>query len=159
MGIANSIDLPFKKKHSAIAMRNVQLLFEPYEEEDIQDILEQKVNSKFESLNPLVKTNKELKDIFLKLIQERSYLFIAKKVAKMNGDIRVAFDMMKSALMLLSKEIRDTPGEIPNNKYQVTYQTLLKVHEIKYGSRISTTIKSLTRQHILVLNALCELFE
>ena len=92
-------------------------MFEPYEEEDIQDILEQKVNSKFESLNPVVKNNKELKDIFLKLIQERSYLFIAKKVAKMNGDIRVAFDMMKSALMLLSKEIRATPGEIPNSKY------------------------------------------
>ena len=43
-------------------------MFEPYEEEDIQDILEQKVNSKFESLNPVVKNNKELKDIFLKLI-------------------------------------------------------------------------------------------
>ena len=44
-------------------------------------------------------------------------MFIAKKVAKMNGDIRVAFDMMKSALMLLSKEIRATPGEIPSSKY------------------------------------------
>lgn len=30
MGIANSVDLPFKKKHSAIAMRDCQLLFEPY---------------------------------------------------------------------------------------------------------------------------------
>lgn len=33
IGIANSVDLPFKKKHSAIAMRDTQLLFEPYDEE------------------------------------------------------------------------------------------------------------------------------
>lgn len=32
IGIANSVDLPFKKKHSAIAMRDSQLLFEPYKE-------------------------------------------------------------------------------------------------------------------------------
>ena len=52
VGIANSVDLPFKKKHSAIAMRDVQLLFEPYSQEDIISILEQKVNSKFECLSP-----------------------------------------------------------------------------------------------------------
>ena len=40
VGIANSVDLPFKKKHSAIAMRDTQLLFEPYTIEDITDILE-----------------------------------------------------------------------------------------------------------------------
>ena len=33
IGIANSVDLPFKKKHSAIAMRDTQLLFEPYSED------------------------------------------------------------------------------------------------------------------------------
>ena len=33
IGIANSVDLPFKKKHSAIAMRDAQLLFEPYSED------------------------------------------------------------------------------------------------------------------------------
>ena len=31
MGIANSVDLPFKKKHSAIAMRDCTLLFSPYD--------------------------------------------------------------------------------------------------------------------------------
>jgi hypothetical protein len=33
MGIANSVDLPFKKKHSAIAMRDCTLLFSPYDTE------------------------------------------------------------------------------------------------------------------------------
>lgn len=47
VGIANQVDLPFKKKHSAIAMRDCQLLFEPYSTEQIVEILEQKVNSKY----------------------------------------------------------------------------------------------------------------
>jgi Cdc6-like AAA superfamily ATPase len=40
IGIANSVDLPFKKKHSAIALRDTQLLFEPYTEEQIVSIIE-----------------------------------------------------------------------------------------------------------------------
>lgn len=40
LGIANSVDLPFKKKHSAIALRDEQLLFEPYKEDEIIDIIE-----------------------------------------------------------------------------------------------------------------------
>jgi len=42
IGIANSVDLPFKKKHSAIAMRDAQVLFEPYSEEQITSIIEEK---------------------------------------------------------------------------------------------------------------------
>ena len=92
------------------------------------------------------------------MIHERSYTFIAQKVAKMNGDIRVAFDMMKSALTLLSKEIRDDPNVRENNQLKLTYQTIMKIDEIKYGSKIATTIKSLTRQHIMILSALSDLF-
>lgn len=42
IGIANSVDLPFRKKHSAIAMRDTQLLFEPYDLDDIESIVTQK---------------------------------------------------------------------------------------------------------------------
>jgi Cdc6-like AAA superfamily ATPase len=92
------------------------------------------------------------------MIPERSYKFIAQKVAKMNGDIRVAFDMMKSALTLFSKEIRDDPNVRENKQLELTYQTIMKVDEIKYGSKIATTIKSLTRQHIMILSSLSDLF-
>lgn len=34
----------------------------------------------------------------------------------------------------------------------------MKVDEIKHGSKIATTIKSLTRQHIMILNSLSDLF-
>ncbi len=47
IGIANSVDLPFKRKHSAIALRDTQLLFEPYNEEQITTIIEEKVNTRF----------------------------------------------------------------------------------------------------------------
>lgn len=39
MGIANSVDLPFRKKHSAIAMRDCQLLFTPYSTDQLIDIM------------------------------------------------------------------------------------------------------------------------
>ena len=44
IGIANSVDLPFKKKHSAIAMRDCQLLFEPYSTEQLIGIIDEKIN-------------------------------------------------------------------------------------------------------------------
>lgn len=42
-----------------------------------------------------------LKRLFFNLIDSRVYNFIAKKVSKLNGDIRVAFDLMKSSLLKL----------------------------------------------------------
>ena len=52
IGIANAVDLPFRKKHSAIAMRNCQLLFKPYSADDISSILESKKNKLFHSTVP-----------------------------------------------------------------------------------------------------------
>lgn len=46
-----------------------------------------------------------MKSIFFSLIDDRAYEFIAKKVAKQNGDIRVAFDLLSSALIKLKKEV------------------------------------------------------
>lgn len=39
VGIANSVDLPFRKKHSAIAMRDCQYLFKPYDTEQLINIM------------------------------------------------------------------------------------------------------------------------
>ncbi len=57
IGIANSVDLPFKKKHSAIAMRDEQILFEPYSEEQIKTIIEEKINMKFGAFPMKIKNN------------------------------------------------------------------------------------------------------
>ena len=106
IGIANSVDLPFRKKHSAIAMRDCQLLFKPYSTDQIVDILECKFNGRFKDIPSVIREDNERKKLFFELIDDRAYEFIAKKVSKQNGDIRVAFDLMKSALSLLSKRTR-----------------------------------------------------
>ena len=74
--------MPFKKKHSAIAMRDCQLLFEPYSIEQIQDILEMKVNARFKDIPSAIRNDNEHKNLFFNAIDEKAYLFISKKVAK-----------------------------------------------------------------------------
>lgn len=96
IGIANSVDLPFKHKHSAVALRNQQLLFKPYDEEQIIDILEKKTFSKFRKQEDSVRRVKEIHQFMFNFIDERAKKLIAQKVARMNGDIRVAFDVVRS---------------------------------------------------------------
>ena len=88
-------------------------------------------------MSSAVRNNDELRSIFHNLIDEKAYQFIAKKVAKQNGDIRVAFDLMKSALALLAKETKKSATLPPKNKLRVTYHTILEVNEAKYGSKIA----------------------
>ena len=145
IGIANTVDLPFKKKHSAIAMRDCQLLFEPYSIDQIEDILQMKRNSIYQRLPKYIKESDEYRTMFHNIVDEKAELIIAKKVAKKNGDIRVAFDIMKSALAFLQRTIEDHPTCPDKDKLSVTYKTVLDVSEEKYGSKVAKTIKSLTR--------------
>lgn len=146
IGIANQVDLPFKKKHSAIAMRNCQLLFKPYSIEQITDILESKVNGRYSSLPNQVRHNSELKSYFFNLIDDRAYELIAKKVAKQNGDIRVAFDLFKSALDMLRNRIQkqaESGERVDLERMRVTYQIILEVFEQKdSGKSPFRTLKS-----------------
>ena len=77
IGIANSVDLPFKKKNSGIAMRDTQLLFEPYNEEQIIEIMEKKTNFKFTTLPESIKKNDLVRDLFFDLLEERAKHLIA----------------------------------------------------------------------------------
>ena len=44
IGIANSVDLTFRKKDGALSQRDEQILFKPYDEDDIEDIINEKMN-------------------------------------------------------------------------------------------------------------------
>ena len=70
IGIANSVDLPFKKKYSAIAMRDAQLLFTPYSNQQLIDILEQKLNLQFAKFPDRLR---EIKDVFFNLSRRKSH--------------------------------------------------------------------------------------
>lgn len=108
MGIANSVDLPFRKKHSAMAMKDCQLLFEPYSADDVQSIVEMKINKLFHRVvpseskcegDPQKKFQRGfLRNLMHNLIDERALTILSKKIAQSSGDIRVAFDIMKTAL-------------------------------------------------------------
>jgi Cdc6-like AAA superfamily ATPase len=126
MGIANSVDLPFKKKHSAIAMRDCQLLFRPYDCDSLMEILETKKNKLFSRLPPKMKTD-QIKAIYHGIIDQKVYEFIAKKVSNLNGDIRAAFDMMRNTLNSYAEELRSSP-EMPSS-VKITINHILKLHE------------------------------
>ena len=48
----------------------------------------------------------EVKTIFFNLLDQRAFGMISKKISKMNGDVRVAFDIIKSAFVLLQNKVK-----------------------------------------------------
>lgn len=163
IGIANSVDLPFKKKHSAIAMRDEQLLFEPYSEEQIISIIEQKTNMRYPKFPMKIKENREVKNIFFNLLEERGMDLVAKKVSKMNGDARVAFDIIKTSFSELYSRVKyyseeDKEAMPPDDEIRVTIDLVVKVFKMKYGSKLPETLKCLPRQNLIILEAIVNLY-
>jgi hypothetical protein len=70
----------------------------------------------------------KIKQIFQKIIDSKAYEFIAKKVSNHNGDIRVAFDLMKTALATYADEISKNFPE-KDEEIRVTVGHLLKIYE------------------------------
>lgn len=170
IGIANSVDLPFKKKNSAIAMRDAQLLFEPYDEEQIISIMEQKINMKYGKFPTRLKSG-DLKAIFFGLLEDEAAMnVIAKKVAKMYGDARVAFDLLKSSFVELynrikyidpnniSEERKGDEGLMPNEKIRISREIVCKVITEKYSSKLPQTLRCLPRQNLIVLEAIVNIY-
>lgn len=63
--------------------------------------------------------------MFHELIDMKVYEFIAKKVSNLSGDIRVAFDLMKTVLSTYADEIKETPVEEP----RIVLEHLLTIYE------------------------------
>ena len=66
-----------------------------------------------------------MRDIFFNLVDDISLNIIAKKVSKMNGDVRVAFDLMKSSLNKVFYIVKDSVPMITDDKIRVTYNIVL----------------------------------
>ena len=52
-----------------------------------------------------------IKSIFFKLLDDKAKDMIAKKVSKMNGDARVAFDLLKSSFLELYNRVKYVGGD------------------------------------------------
>ncbi len=72
---------------------------------------------------------------------------VAKKVSKMNGDARVAFDIVKSAIVEIFNRVKylngDTTEErkgdldLPSeDKIRITLEVIMKVFADKYSSKL-----------------------
>lgn len=87
-----------------------------------------------------------IRDIFFNLIDDKAMEIISKRVSKMNGDVRVAFDIIKSCFSHLYNKIKYCEDGLPeDNKIRITFDMVLKVFEDKYGSKLPETLRALPR--------------
>jgi hypothetical protein len=85
--------------------------------------------------------------------------FVAKKVSKLNGDVRVAFDLMKSSLAKLLEEVKLSKGKMQDAKIIVTLDHVIRVFEEKYGSKIKSILQKLGRNDMIVINIIIDMFD
>ena len=95
---------------------------------------------------------------------------IAKKVSKMNGDARVAFDLLKSSFVELynrvkyvspndtSEERKGDEGLPTDDKIRISLEIVCKVMGDKYNSKLPQTLRCLPRQNLIVLEAIVNLY-
>jgi hypothetical protein len=86
-----------------------------------------------------------LKGIFFNLIEDKAMDIVSKRVSKMNGDVRVAFDVIKSCFTELFNKVRDSPTLLKDLEIFVSMDMVLKVFADKYGSKLPETLRSLPR--------------
>jgi Cdc6-like AAA superfamily ATPase len=100
-----------------------------------------------------------VKKVYFNLVEERALNFIAQKVAHQNGDIRVAFDLMKSSLVKLQKRIKDSYILPEDELIRVDIHLVNEVCIEKYGSKIKDIVAALPRQDMMVVEAIISLVE
>ena len=69
---------------------------------------------------------KELKGIFFNLLDEKAMDYIAKRVSKMNGDVRVAFDIVKSCFTQVQTMMQSEEG-LQEDKIKITLPMVINV--------------------------------
>ncbi len=121
---------------------------------------------------PLKIKQSPIKTIFFNLLDQKAMEMIAKKVSKMNGDARVAFDIVKSALVEIFNRVkyreeikgvqeeRERDDELPSDdKIRITLDIVLKVFNDKYSSKLPQTLRCLPMQNLIVLEAIVNIYD
>ncbi len=153
IGIANSVDPISKlceagKKERELVQR--KLVFSPYNEQQIRTVISQKRDDCWGKCEEILGDFPEIREKLEGLVTPDALMFIARKVSKMSGDIRVAFDVIKGALVKKLKLASDTleadseadlleRGEIRS----LQIQDIQKIFKDKHETKLAETIKSL----------------
>ena len=87
--------------------------------------------------------------MFEDIIDSKVFEFVALKVSSLSGDIRVAFDYMKTAFSSFYQQVQSGTA----TDYKITVKQVLEIYEKKQNSKIGDILRSLPRQDITVLNA------
>ena len=87
-----------------------------------------------------------MKEIFFKIIDDRALDLICRKISQSSGDIRVVFDIMKSAFGKLEQQVQkmESIEEIKKN-CMITMSGIIGVFDSKKGLRVKETLSSLPR--------------
>lgn len=96
------------------------------------------------------------RDIFFELLDDKGMDMIAKKVSKMNGDVRVAFDLIKSSFVELFNRVKYVNGDKiherkddselpPDEKLKISFDIVRQVMQEKYSSKLPQTLINLPR--------------
>jgi hypothetical protein len=92
-----------------------------------------------------------IKDVFFNLIDERAMSFLCKRISQSCGDIRVVFDIMKTALQMLTENIEDLePSQFKEHSsvkshLVITMPMIVTIFDSKKGLRIKDTLATLPR--------------
>jgi hypothetical protein len=78
-------------------------------------------------------------------MEDKAMDIVSKRVSKMNGDVRVAFDVIKSCFTMLFNKVRDSPTLLKDLEIFVSMDMVLKVFAGKYESKLPKTLRFLPR--------------
>lgn len=76
----------------------------------------------------------------------------------MNGDVRVAFDLVKSCFNKLHFEVKHIQKD-EELSAKLSIDLVMKVFEQKYGSKVKEILQALPRQNMVVLESIVNLFD
>lgn len=87
-----------------------------------------------------------VKQIFFDIIHERAMDLLCRKISQSSGDIRVVFDIMKSAFSKLEQQVTkmQTKEEI-KEKCVITMSGIIEVFDSKKGLKVKETLQALPR--------------
>jgi len=121
IGIANSVDLLSKVSQNSSKEGELvekKCIFGPYSERDIVKI----INKKLEKHRSKITWTKEL-------IDKKALEYASKKVAKVSGDIRVAFDLIKSCMVQIVLKFREEAVKLKTLEGASEDETLNETHK------------------------------
>ncbi|EGG17008.1 hypothetical protein DFA_07989 [Cavenderia fasciculata] len=142
IGIANDLDLLEKSmpRLSKKQKKPAHLNFEAYKSDQIYQILKNRIES----------VTDDYEDAF----QDEALQFIAKRIEKRRGDIRLALEICRTALEQKRIEFREDPSKLPESGSICTLDDVSKIMDSYFDNSFPDTIIQLPLHSQLLLISL-----